>query len=110
MLLERHGLVTWGESGEESYEATIEFVSRAARAIDSTARGRFGLGGQRVAKLGEGSAHVLLSQSLPALRGALLADTDRLVLEVDQSPEAIAFASSVRAPEVSQIGAPAPTT
>ena len=108
VLLERHGLVTWGETGEESYEATIEFVSRAARAIDSTARGRFGLGGRRVAKLGEGSAHVLLSQSLPVLRGALLADTDRLVLEVDQSPEAIAFASSVRAPEVSQIGAPCP--
>src|SRR5213079_1602916 len=34
VLLERHGLVTWGESGEESYDATLEFVSRAARAID----------------------------------------------------------------------------
>jgi rhamnulose-1-phosphate aldolase/alcohol dehydrogenase len=108
VLLERHGLVTWGESGEESYEATIEFVSRAAHAIDTTARGRFGLGGQPVAELGERSARAFLSQSLPALRGALLADTERLVLEVDQSPEAIAFASSARAPEVSQIGAPCP--
>ena len=56
VLLERHGLVTWGDSGEESYEATIEFVSRAARAIDTAARGRFGLGGQQVAELGERSA------------------------------------------------------
>jgi rhamnulose-1-phosphate aldolase/alcohol dehydrogenase len=108
VLLERHGLVTWGESGEESYEATIEFVSRAASAIDTGARGRFGLGGQRVAECGEGSANAVLAQSLPALRGALLADTQRLVLEVDRSPEAIAFASSERAPEVSQIGAPCP--
>jgi rhamnulose-1-phosphate aldolase/alcohol dehydrogenase len=108
VLLERHGLVTWGDSGEESYEATIEFVSRAAHAIDTTARGRFGLGGQRVAKLGEGSAHTLLSQSLPVLRGALMADTDGLVIEIDESPEAVAFASSVRAPDVSQIGAPCP--
>jgi rhamnulose-1-phosphate aldolase/alcohol dehydrogenase len=38
----------------------------------------------------------------------LLADADGLVLEVDRSPEAVAFASSVRAPEVSQIGAPCP--
>src|SRR5581483_11247147 len=34
VLLEKHGLVTWGESGEESYRATIEFVTRASRAID----------------------------------------------------------------------------
>jgi rhamnulose-1-phosphate aldolase/alcohol dehydrogenase len=108
VLLERHGLVTWGESSEESYEATIEFVSRAARAIETGARGRFGLGGQRVAELGEGTAKALLSHSLPALRGALLADAQGLVLEVDRSPEAIAFASSERAPEVSQIGAPCP--
>ena len=108
VLLERHGLVTWGGSGEESYEATIEFVSRAADAIDSAARGRFGLGGRQVERLEERAARVVLSQSLPALRGALLADTERLVLELDQSPEAIAFASSVRAPQVSQIGAPCP--
>jgi rhamnulose-1-phosphate aldolase/alcohol dehydrogenase len=108
VLLERHGLVTWGETGEESYEATIEFVSRAARAIDTGARGRFGLGGQRVAELGDETGQALLSQALPALRGALLIDTERLVLEVDRSPEAIAFASSVRAPEVSQVGAPCP--
>src|SRR6185437_4661657 len=37
-----------------------------------------------------------------------LADTPGVVLEVDRSPEAVAFASSVRAPEVSQIGAPCP--
>ena len=59
VLLERHGLVTWGGSGEESYEATIEFVSRAADAIDSAARGRFGLGGRQV----EGSRSVLRASS-----------------------------------------------
>jgi rhamnulose-1-phosphate aldolase/alcohol dehydrogenase len=107
VLLEKHGLVTWGSSGHESYEATIEFVARAARAIDAAARGGFGLGGRKAAERDEGSADLLLSQSLPALRGALLADTT-VVLEVDRSPEAVAFASSVRAPEVSQIGAPCP--
>ena len=47
-------------------------------------------------------------RALPALRGALLADADGVVLEVDRSPEAVAFASSARAPEVSQVGAPCP--
>jgi rhamnulose-1-phosphate aldolase/alcohol dehydrogenase len=108
VLLEKHGLVTWGETGAESYEATIEFVSRASRAIDEAAAGRFGLGGHKAAELGEASSDEILSRSLPALRGALLADADGLVLEVDRSPEAVAFASSARAPEVSQIGAPCP--
>ena len=108
VLLERHGLVTWGESGEESYDTTIEFVSRAARAIDEAAAGRFGLGGPKAPELGEAGAEALLSRALPALRGALLVDADGLVLEIDRSPEAVAFASSARAPEVSQIGAPCP--
>jgi rhamnulose-1-phosphate aldolase/alcohol dehydrogenase len=108
VLLEKHGLVTWGETPEESYRGTIEFVTRAVRAIEAAAGGRFGLGGAKVAALEGDEAKALLSQALPALRGALLADADGVVLEVDGSPEAVAFASSVRAREVSQIGAPCP--
>jgi rhamnulose-1-phosphate aldolase/alcohol dehydrogenase len=109
VLLERHGLVTWGETGEESYHATLEFVGRAAAAIEHAAAGRFGLGGERVPELREGDEQTsLLASTLPALRGALLADSDGVILEVDRSLEAVAFASSVRAPEVSQVGAPCP--
>jgi len=108
VLLEKHGLVTWGETPAGSYRGTIEFVTRAARALDRAANGRFGLGGTKVAESGEGDAEALLVRALPVLRGALLADADGVVLEVDRSPEAIAFASSVRAPAVSQIGAPCP--
>jgi rhamnulose-1-phosphate aldolase/alcohol dehydrogenase len=106
VLLEKHGLVTWGETGEESYEATIEFVSRSVRAIDEAAGGRFGLGGQRTEGLAD--AEDLLAGSLPALRGALLADADGVILEVDRSPAAVAFASALRTTEVSQVGAPCP--
>ena len=108
VLLEKHGLVTWGASGYESYEATIEFVARAAHALERRGAGRFGLGGRKVAELGESDACALLVRSLPALRGSLLADADGVVLEVDRNPRAVAFASSVRAPEVSQVGAPCP--
>jgi len=108
VLLEKHGLVTWGESSEQSYRATIEFVGRAAQAIDRAARGGFGLGGRGTAELEAESVRSLLSRCLPELRGALLADADGVILEVDTTPEAVAFASSVRAAQVSQIGAPCP--
>ena len=108
VLLEKHGLVAWGETGEESYRATLEFVARAAEAIQRAAAAGFGLGGERVAPRGDAEAEELLAAALPAFRGALLADADGVVLEVDRSPAAVAFASSARAPEVSQAGAPCP--
>jgi len=108
VLLEKHGLVTWGETSEESYRRTIDFVSRAANAIEAAGAGRFGLGGPKVAECGEQDAQLLLLGALPALRGALLADTDGVILEVDRSPEAVAFAGSVNASHVSQVGAPCP--
>jgi rhamnulose-1-phosphate aldolase/alcohol dehydrogenase len=108
VLLAKHGLVTWGDSGAESYAGTVEFAARAAEAISRAAGGRFGLGGAKVEELSDEAADELLSATLPTLRGALLADTDQMILEVDRSPEAVAFASSVRAPQVSQVGAPCP--
>jgi rhamnulose-1-phosphate aldolase/alcohol dehydrogenase len=108
VLLERHGLVTWGDTPRESYRDTIEFVTRAAQALERTGSGRFGLGGQKTPEVSEPDADALLSRALPALRGALLGDAAGVVLEVDRSAEAVAFASSRRAPEVSQVGAPCP--
>src|SRR5262249_28812473 len=84
VLLERHGLVPWGEAPQDSYRSTIEFVARAARALDGAARSSFGLGGAKVAGLDRDDAESLLAESLPALRGALLADSDGVVLEVDR--------------------------
>ena len=108
VLLERHGLVTWGRTSEEAYRSTIEFVTRAAEAVSRAGADRFGLGGWASAELGESECLALLAQTLPVLRGSLLADADGAVLEVDRSPAALAFASSVRTPEVSQVGAPCP--
>jgi rhamnulose-1-phosphate aldolase/alcohol dehydrogenase len=108
VLLEKHGLVTWGSTPEESYRSTIDVVARAARVLERVGGASFGLGGEKVAEPAEDDVDALLAKSLPALRGALLADADGVVLEVDRSPEAVAFASSVRGPEVSQVGAPCP--
>ncbi len=108
VLLERHGLVTWGETSRAAYESTLEFVSRAARTLEAAGAGRFGLGGARVRALEDGNAEGVLYGSLPRLRGALMDQGSAVVLRVDRSPEAIAFASSASAPAVSQMGAPCP--
>jgi rhamnulose-1-phosphate aldolase/alcohol dehydrogenase len=101
-------LVTWGETSREAYQSTLEFVTRAARALETAGSGRFGLGGPKVRALDDDDAATVLYGSLPSLRGALLEEGASLVLRVDRSPEAVAFASSNRVGEVSQIGAPCP--
>jgi rhamnulose-1-phosphate aldolase/alcohol dehydrogenase len=108
VLLEKHGLVTWGETSEEAYRNTLEFVTRSVDALARAGEGRFGLGGAKVDAVTDDEADRLLAAALPVLRGELLADTVGVIFEVDRSFEAVAFASSARVPEVSQIGAPCP--
>ena len=67
--------------GHRRRPATAASGSAAARSRSSTTATR---------------RRLLARSALPALRGALLADADGVVLEVDRSPEAVAFASSRR--------------
>jgi rhamnulose-1-phosphate aldolase/alcohol dehydrogenase len=108
VLLEKHGLVTWGATSEAAYRSTLEFVARSAEALARAGEARFGLGGPKARALADGEADGVLATALPALRGELLADSSGVILEVDRSAEAVAFASSARGPEVSQVGAPCP--
>ena len=49
MVWMRHGLITWGETARESYEATVELVSRAEAALAAEARAGRGRGTPGVA-------------------------------------------------------------
>jgi len=63
MVLEKHGLFTWGETARESYEKTIDAVSRAERYIADKRR--------TVAITAGARAEVSETVVLPRLRGAL---------------------------------------
>jgi rhamnulose-1-phosphate aldolase/alcohol dehydrogenase len=108
VLLEKHGLITWGETSDETYSSTLEFAKRAADALNEVSAGELVLGGEAVSPVSDEAAHALLAVALPALRGAVLADRPGVALEVDRSDEARSFASSRRGPIVSQIGSPCP--
>ncbi len=110
MLLAKHGLVTWGETGDESYHATLEFVRRSVRAIDRAAGGGFGLGGPKVAEAGQGDAERLLLAGLPALRGALLEHADGVILEVDRAHRRLHSPRPPARPRSARSGRPARIT
>ena len=110
ILLAKHGLVTWGDTHEESYGRTIEAINRAAEFIAGRAGEPFG--GQKVEPLGHDRRETLLAEVLPALRGALSSgsgESAHKILRVDHTSEGVLnFVCGRDSEELSQVGAACP--
>ncbi len=94
MVWARHGLVTWGETARESYEAMIELVTRAERAIER----RLSATVPRASATSPEVAAERLAKVAPVLRGLLAAPTSdpdhphrRVILLPLTTPETLAF-------------------
>lgn len=107
VILEKHGLITWGETHEECYNNTIAVIQRAEAYIAQRTQGVPAFGGQAVAPLAPEERRALLVQVLPVLRG-LLSQAGRVVLKVDDSPAVLEFACSRDGARLSQVGAACP--
>ncbi|MGN6187355.1 MAG: class II aldolase/adducin family protein [Conexibacter sp.] len=105
-LLACRGLVTWGESEQACYEATIAAARRARYFVAAAARGPR-CGGVGRAPLGARERARLLSQLLPVVRRALGARGAK-VLALDVSPDVLSFVSARDAPTLAQTGAVCP--
>jgi rhamnulose-1-phosphate aldolase/alcohol dehydrogenase len=106
VLLEKHGLVAWGDSSEASYEATLEAVQRALQALAAAAPAE-PLGAVAVPPLRPQARARALVELLPPLRGRISRERHH-VLEVDSSPGVLDFVGRERSAELSQVGAACP--
>src|ERR671921_673131 len=110
VLLAKHGLVTWGDTHEESYGRTIEAINRAAEFVASRAGEPFG--GRKVEPPAPERREELLAGVLPALRGALSSGSEEpshKILRVDHTSEdVLAFVCGRDSKDLSQIGAACP--
>jgi rhamnulose-1-phosphate aldolase/alcohol dehydrogenase len=101
VLMAKHGLVTWGQTAEECYASTIAAIGCAAEALADHADRR------RVFAAPATSPPVdraVLTAALPALRGAV-SKRQSMVLRLDTSARAAAFASR---PDVAQLASAGP--
>ena len=109
ILLAKHGLVTWGETHEESYIRTIEAINRAAEFVASRAGEPFG--GRKVEPPAPEQREALLAEVLPALRGGLSSgagEVSHKILRADASEDVIEFVCGRDSEELSQVGAACP--
>ncbi len=103
IILDKHGLITWGETAKEAYRETIRRVTQAERYIAKKMRQKKVLKGTRVRNLPAGERRALAAEAAPQLRG-LVSRQRRMVLQYDDDPEVLEFANAQNAKELSQVG------
>lgn len=109
VILAKHGLITWGESGEECYASTLAITSQARDYVESriARMNRPVFGGARVSPLSTEDRRTIAAQVAPMLRGLVSAEK-RQVLRFEDGEDALNFAGSQDAPRLTQIGAACP--
>ena len=122
VLLDRHGLVTWGETDAEVHRRTLDVINTAATFVNARTAGVAPFGGVDHEPISTTDRLALLAAILPSLRGHLSHPLDgddarhddgrRVVLpkilSTDMSPATLAFAAGRDSAALSQVGAACP--
>ena len=107
VLMEKHGLVTWGDTSEQCYAQTIKIISEAESFIE----GRFNpdrlFGGVKHSPLPAETRLSIAAEVMPMIRGAV-SDTKKMILSFDDEDDVLAFVGGKDSSELSQVGAACP--
>jgi len=109
VILAKHGLITWGETGESCYASTMATIARARNFVEEhiAHTGRTIFGGIRVTPLSAEARRDVAAQAAPVLRGLISAEK-RQVLRFEDGDDILTFAGSQDAPRLTRIGAACP--
>ncbi|NMO97810.1 bifunctional aldolase/short-chain dehydrogenase [Paenibacillus lemnae] len=107
VLMEKHGLVTWGDTSEACYAQTIKIISEAERFIEDRVNEESLFGGVKHQALSSEQRRSIASAVMPAIRGAV-SDSKKMILSFDDQDDVLAFVGGKDSPELSQVGAACP--
>ncbi|QHW33848.1 bifunctional aldolase/short-chain dehydrogenase [Paenibacillus rhizovicinus] len=107
VLMEKHGLVTWGETSEEAYAQTIKIISEAEAFIEARVNETKLFGGVKHPALDADVRRSIASQVMPTIRGAV-SDVKKSILTFDDEADVLAFVGGANSAELSQVGAACP--
>lgn len=107
VLMEKHGLVTWGETSEEAYAQTIKIISEAEAFIEARVNEAKLFGGAKHAPLPADVRRSIAAQVMPTIRGAV-SDAKKMILSFDDADDVLAFVGGHDSPKLSQVGAACP--
>ena len=107
VLMEKHGLVVWGDTAKESYDKTIEIINEAKAYIDQSLSKVEPFGGAKFITIEETKRHALFAKVLPIVRGSV-SEEEGMIATFDDSENVLEFVNSAKADTLSQIGAACP--
>lgn len=107
VLMEKHGLVVWGDTARESYDKTIQVINEAKAYIDNELTKKPAFGGQLNEGISPAKSEQLINEILPYIRG-LVSKEQGQIITYDDTEDVLEFVNSERALELSQVGAACP--
>ncbi len=106
VLMEKHGLITWGDTSQACYHQTIRIIREAESYIEARQLGP-AFGAEKFGSLPIERRQAIMSQLLPVVRGAVSTER-RMITIYDDSENVLTFVNSRDAASLSQIGAACP--
>jgi rhamnulose-1-phosphate aldolase/alcohol dehydrogenase len=107
VLMEKHGLVTWGETSEACYAKTIEIINKAESYIEARVNEATLFGGVKYAALAPEVRRSIAAEVMPTVRGAV-SDTKKMIVTFDDEDDVLRFVGGQKSAQLSQVGAACP--
>lgn len=107
VVLESHGLFTWGDTAKECYETTIRIINTAIEFFDGQGQGKAAFGGQVRKALEPAERRAIAARLMPAIRG-MISDKERKVGHFDDQPAVMEFIGSRDMERLAALGTSCP--
>jgi rhamnulose-1-phosphate aldolase/alcohol dehydrogenase len=107
VVLESHGLFTWGDTPRACYEQTIATINKAIAWLDRKTAGKPAFGGAAVTELPPPQRRDIAAKLMPKIRGLISAERKKLG-HFNDSPAVLEFVSSTNLRELAALGTSCP--
>ncbi|PVB62861.1 bifunctional rhamnulose-1-phosphate aldolase/short-chain dehydrogenase [Labrenzia sp. 011] len=108
VILESHGLFTWGDSPKSCYETTIDTINRAIAWLEEETSGTPAFGGPRHEALSAEERRSAASLLMPQIRGMISREGNYKVGHFVDSPAVLDFVNSRHMPDLAPLGTSCP--
>lgn len=107
VVLESHGLFTWGDTPKECYETTIGIINQAIEWFETQTAGKTIFGGEAVQSLPAEQRRAIAARLMPKIRGFISEDSHKLG-HFDDSAAVLEFVNSNNLRPLAALGTSCP--
>lgn len=107
VILESHGLFTWGNTPKECYETTIRIINQAIEWFEGQTEGKTIFGGVAVQSLDADARRAVAAKLMPKIRGFISEDSHKLG-HFDDSAAVLEFVNSRNLRPLAALGTSCP--